>query len=230
LQHHRDQVRFEYSCFDRMILHGSIRSFQHTACGGTVRWFCAMPPPAPGPFAGIANAITTGSDQFAADRHLDILHRNRTPTCSGLPQDLVEPHFQTSANAMGSPSSSAGESERIAWLPRQTNDIAIRRATSCSTTYLNDRDCGRMFLASARTSFRITVWLNATTGSAPTGQRSDRHQTCDNLFTACQRPERCNNLACFRSRTSSKRGAVRMGGCCLSSALTTPGAIAINCT
>jgi hypothetical protein len=33
LQHHRDAVRFDYLCFDRMILHGAIRSFQHTACG-----------------------------------------------------------------------------------------------------------------------------------------------------------------------------------------------------
>ena len=39
LQHHRDAVRLDYSCFDRIILHGSIRCFQYPSCGGTVRWF-----------------------------------------------------------------------------------------------------------------------------------------------------------------------------------------------
>ena len=82
LQHHRDAVRFDYSCFDRMILQGSIRTFQHTACGGSVRRFlgehrhitCSR-----AAFAGIANAYHDGIDPYAADQHLDILQPQQDP-------------------------------------------------------------------------------------------------------------------------------------------------------
>ena len=95
LQHHRDDVRFEYSCFDRMILNGMIRPFQHTACGGTVRWFlrekrqitCSR-----AAFARIANDYHDWIDQYAADQHLDILQPQQDTDLLKIErEDLVEP-------------------------------------------------------------------------------------------------------------------------------------------
>ena len=37
--HHRDSILFGYSCFDRLILNGSIVPFMHTARAGSIVWF-----------------------------------------------------------------------------------------------------------------------------------------------------------------------------------------------
>jgi hypothetical protein len=132
LQHHRDQVRFEYSCFDRLILHGSIRSFHHTACGGTVRWFlrerrqltCSR-----ASFGRIANDYHDWIDQYAADQHLDLLQpQPDTDLLKVSREDLVEPFFQNLGQREGvAVILKLREPERIACYRAQTNDIAILR-------------------------------------------------------------------------------------------------------
>jgi len=37
--HHRDSIRFGYSCFDRIILNGCLTQFVHTKRAGTIVWF-----------------------------------------------------------------------------------------------------------------------------------------------------------------------------------------------
>jgi hypothetical protein len=203
LQHHRDAVRFDYSCFDRMILHGSIRSFQHTARGGTVRWFlgerrhlsCSR-----AAFAKIANDYHDWIDQYAADRQLDILQPQQDPDLLKVSrEDLVEPYFQNLGPREGiAVILKLREPERIACYRAQTNDIAIlRRNVLLYYFYLQDRDCGRMFLRICPYfPFNITVWLN---GHNWLKQQLDNeaiaYQTCDNLFTACQRPQRLQQLS-----------------------------------
>jgi hypothetical protein len=203
LQHHRDAVRFDYSCFDRLILHGSIRSFQHTARGGTVRWFlgerrhlsCSR-----AAFAKIANDYHDWIDQYAADRQLDILQPQQDPDLLKVSrEDLVEPYFQNLGPREGiAVILKLREPERLACYRAQTNDIAIlRRNVLLYYFYLQDRDCGRMFLRICPYfPFNITVWLN---GHNWLKQQLDNeaiaYQTCDNLFTACQRPQRLQQLS-----------------------------------
>jgi hypothetical protein len=203
LQHHRDDIRFDYSCFDRMILHGSIRSFQHTACGGTVRWFLRERrhlTSSRAAFAGIANEYHDWIDQYAADRHLDILQPQQdTDLLKVSREDLVEPYFQNLGQREGvAVILKLREPERIACYRAQTNDIAIlRRNVLLYYFYLNDRDCGRMFLRICPYfPFNITVWLNGHNWlKRQLDNEAIAYQTCDNLFTACQRPERLQQLS-----------------------------------
>jgi hypothetical protein len=203
VQHHRDDVRFEYSCFDRMILHGAIPSFQHTACGGTVRWFlgerrhitCSR-----AAFAGIANHYHDWIDQYATDQHLDILQPQQdTDLLKVSREDLVEPYFRNLGPREGvAVILKLREPERIACYRAQTNDIAIlRRNVLLYYFYLNDRHCGRMFLRICPYfPFNITVWLN---GHHWLQRQLDNeaiaYQSHGNLFTACARPERLQQLS-----------------------------------
>jgi hypothetical protein len=203
LQHHRDAVHFDYSCFDRMILHGMIRAFQHSACGGSVRWFlrerrntaCSR-----AAFARIANDYHDWIDQYAADRQLDILQPQQDADLLKLSrEDLVEPYFQNLDQRQGvAVILKVREHERIACYHARTDDIAImRRNVLLYYFYLNDRACGRMFLRICPYfPFNITVWLN---GHNWLKQQLDNeaiaYETCDNLFTACQRPERLQQLS-----------------------------------
>jgi hypothetical protein len=203
LLHHRDDIRFDYSCFDRMILHGMIRSFQHTACGGHVRWFlrarrdttCSR-----AAFATIANDYHDWIDQYAADQHLDILQPQQNTELLKLPrEDLVEPYFQDLGQREGVAAIlKLREPERIACYRAQTNDIAIlRRNVLLYYFYLNDRDCGRMFLRICPYfPFNLTVWLNGHNWlKRQLDNEAIPYETCDNLFTACQRPERLQQLS-----------------------------------
>jgi hypothetical protein len=203
LLHHRDDIRFDYSCFDRMILHGAIRSFQHTACGGNVRWFlrerrditCSR-----AAFARIANDYHDWIDQYAADRQLDILQPQQdTDLLKVEREDLVEPYFRNLGQRQGvAVILKLREPERIACYRAQTNDIAIlRRNVLLYYFYLNDRDCGRMFLRICPYfPFNITVWLNGHNWlKRQLDKEAIAYQTCDNLFTACQRPERLQQLS-----------------------------------
>ena len=203
LLHHRDDVRFEYSCFDRILLHGMIRSFQHTACGVTVRWFlrekrhttCSR-----AAFARIANDYHDWIDQYAADQHLDILQPQQDTDLLKIErEDLVEPHFQNLGQREGvAVILKLREPERIACYQARTDDIAIlRRNVLLYYFYLHDQHCGRMFLRICPYfPFNITVWLN---GHNWLKQQLDNegiaYETCDNLFTACQRPEHLQQLS-----------------------------------
>lgn len=203
LQHHRDAVRFDYSCFDRMILHGSIHAFRHPACGGTVRWFlgnrrhltCSR-----AAFGAIANDYHDWIDHYAADRHLDILEPQQNPDLLKVTrEDLVEPYFQSLGQREGvAVILKLREPERIACYQARTNDIAIlRRNVLLYYFYLNDRDCGRLFLRICPYfPFNITVWLNGHNWlKRQLDHEAIAYQTCDNLFTACARPERLQQLS-----------------------------------
>jgi hypothetical protein len=203
LQHHRDDIRFDYSCFDRMLLHGAIRSFHHTACGGIVRWFlrerrhttCSR-----AAFGRIANDYHDWIDQYAADRHLDILQpQQNTDLLKVSREDLVEPYFHNLGQRAGvAVILKLREPERIACYRAQTNDIAIlRRNVLLYYFYVNDRDGGRMFLRICPYfPFNITVWLNGHNWlKRQLDHEAIAYETCDNLFTACQRPERLQELS-----------------------------------
>ena len=60
--HHRDAIQFGYSCFDRLILNGSIFQFGHTSRGGSIRWFLRT-------HRGLADVSRAGFAKIAAEYH-----------------------------------------------------------------------------------------------------------------------------------------------------------------
>ena len=151
-------------------------------------------------FGGIANKYHDWIDDYAAKRQLDILQPQQNPDLLKVSrEDLVEPYFQKLGQHEGvAVILKLREPERIACYHARTNDIAImRRNVLLYYFYLNDRDCGRMFLRICPYfPFNITIWLN---GHNWLKQQLDHeaiaYQSCDNLFTACERPERLQQLS-----------------------------------
>jgi hypothetical protein len=99
-QHHRDEIQFDYSCFDRMILHGCIRHFMHTECAGNVRWFlrshrqieCSRKA-----FAKISRDYHDWVENYAKENAVDILQPDRDEQiCRDKVsrEALVEPYFR----------------------------------------------------------------------------------------------------------------------------------------
>lgn len=203
LQHHRDDCRFHYSCFDRIILHGQIPSFRHTACAGTVRWFLRNRrnlKVSRATFGKIASDYRDWIEQYAANHHLDLLQPQQNPELAKVRrEDLVEPYFQKLGQDEGvAVVLKLREHERIACYYVRTDEIAIlRRQVPLYYFYLNDRQCGRMFLRICpHFPFNITVWLNGHNWlKRQLDNEAIAYQTHDNLFVACQRPERLQELS-----------------------------------
>jgi hypothetical protein len=203
MQHHRDDVRFEYSCFDRMILNGLIPAFRHTRCAGTVRWFlrdrcniqCSR-----ATFGKIASDYRDWIEDYAANLKLDILEPQLNPELAKVRrEDLVEPYFRKLGQRQGvAVILKLREHERIACYHSQTDDIAIlRRQVILYYFYLNDRHLGRMFLRICpHFPFNLSVWLNGHNWlKRQLDNEAIAYQTHDNLFVACQRPQRLQELS-----------------------------------
>jgi hypothetical protein len=114
-QHHRDDIRFGYSCFDRLILNGCILPFLNTQRGGTIRWFLRAHrqlEASRGAFGQIAREYHKWVQDFAHHRGLDIVK----PEANIKREDLVEPYFrQLGARPGVAVILKAREPERVAW-------------------------------------------------------------------------------------------------------------------
>lgn len=198
-QHHADSIRFGYSCFDRMILNGSIPQFLHTKRAGTIVWFLRSQRQAPqlnrAYFAKISSAYHDWVDGFAKQTGVDMIDAQKDVRR----QDWVEPFYQQLGARYGvAVILKAREPERVAWHHVKTNSIAVeRRHVNLYYFYLNDPDCGRMFLRICPYfPCNIRVWLNGHHWLA-NQLRSEGipFEQCGNLFTDCAKPERLQELA-----------------------------------
>jgi len=115
----------------------------------------------------------------------------------------------------------ARESELLAWHFAKTNQIAVdRRCVDLYYFYVNDAHCGRMFLRICPYfPFHITVWLNGHNWLKCQLQKENiAFKTRDNLFVACERPERLQELAdAFAPTDIGRRWMPGWLGCCPSS-------------
>jgi hypothetical protein len=197
--HHRDSILFDYSCFDRMIFNGCIPAFMHSERGGTIRWFLrthrGIDNLSRAAFARISRSYHDWVNQYAHDRAIDIVKPEKDICREGL----VEPYFRQLGNRTGvAVILKAHEPERVAWHFAKTDQIAVdRRHVDLYYFYLNDAYCGRMFLRICPYfPFHITIWLNGHHWLAcQLRQEGIPFQTRDNLFTACARPERLQELS-----------------------------------
>jgi hypothetical protein len=197
--HHHEAISFAYSCFDRMILKGSILGFQHTQCGGTIYWFLRHHRQAAqlnrAYFAKIANDYHHWVDDYAQAAGIDIV----TPQRKDRREDLVQPYFQQLGGRHGvAVILKAREPERVAWYFAKSNRIEVeRRWVNLYYFYLNDPDCGHMFLrVCPYFPFNISVWLNGHNWLAGHMQRQGiAFDKRDNVFVACAQPQRLQELS-----------------------------------
>jgi hypothetical protein len=198
-QHHHDSIAFGYSCFDRMILKGYMRSFQHTKCGGVIHWFLRNHRQAPevnrAYFAKIASTYRDWVNQYAYQAGIDILE----PEKNIRQEDLVAPYFQQLGTRPGVAAIvRTRQLERVAWYYARSKHIAV----DCHSVYLyyfylNDPCCGHMFVRICpHFPFHIRVWLNGHNWLACQLQREGiAYQKRDNLFVACAQPQRLQELS-----------------------------------
>jgi hypothetical protein len=196
--HHRDSIVFAYSCFDRMILKGCIMPFNYPTCGGTIRWFLRTHrhvEPSRATFATLARDYHQWVDHYAEDQGIDIVAAERDTRR----ETLVEPYFQQLGKRTGvAVILRAREPERVAWYYARAKHIAVqRRYIDHYYFYLNDAQCGRMYLRICPYfPCNISVWLNGHHWLASRlRQEGVDFKMRDNLFIACARPERLQELS-----------------------------------
>jgi hypothetical protein len=198
-QHHRDSIVFGYSCFDRMILNGSIRAFQHTTCAGSIVWFLRthrhIEEVSRAAFARISREYHDWVWQLALRTGVEIVE----PEKDARREELVEPYFRQLGERTGIATIlKAREGERVAWYYAKTGDIAVdRHHVDLYYFYLNDPQLGRMYLKICPYfPFNISVWLNGHNWLKCQLQKEGiAFQTRDNLFVECARPERLQELS-----------------------------------
>jgi hypothetical protein len=199
MRHHRNAIRFGYSCFDRIICNGMIPAFQHSQRSGTVVWFLRTHRQAQelnrAYFARIANDYRDHVIQLATADDIPIVE----PQADCRREDWVEPYYQ---RLHGQPGIAVilkcREPERMVVHLARTNRIAVeQRQPNVYYFYLNDAHCGRMFLrVCPYFPFNVRLWMNGHNWLAcrmrAEGIAFERR---DNLFTDCDQPERLQQLA-----------------------------------
>lgn len=197
--HHRDSIQFGYSCFDRLILNGSILPFSHSTRGGSIRWFLrahrGFPDVSRAGFAQIAAEYHEWVGRYALQAGLDIVE----PEKGARREDLVEPYFQQLGSRHGiAVILKPCEYERVAWYYVKANQVAVeRRKVNLYYFYLNDPQCGRMFVRICPYfPFNVGVWLNGHDWLAYRMQQEGiAFEKRDNLFVACAQPQRLQELS-----------------------------------
>jgi hypothetical protein len=197
--HHHHAIDFSYSCFDRMILRGGIPIFQHTQRGGTIVWFLRNRRQATtinrAYLGRIANDYHHWVTQYAHSHGIDIVQAHK----DDRREQQLEPYFrQLGARPGVAVILKAREPERAAWHYARGNHIEVERHwVNLYYFYLNDPQCGHMFLRICPYfPCNIGVWLNGHHWLANQLQREGiDFEKRDNLFTACARPERLQQLA-----------------------------------
>ena len=197
VSHHRQAIRFGYSCFDRVILSGSITHLQRP---GSVIWFLKNRRQAPNLtrayFASIARDYQGWVEDFAHQQGLDILQ----PVPDTRREDYLEPYYQ---QLQGQPGIAAilkcREPERLAVsYARQGHKVEVtRRWVNLYYFYLQDPQAGRMFVRICPYfPFNISVWMNGHEWLAKQLQREGiGFRQSDNCFLECDDPQRLQALS-----------------------------------
>jgi hypothetical protein len=205
-EHHRQLISFGYSCFDRMILNGFVPSFQHSKRCGTFNWFLRSRRQAQrlnrAYFAKISREYHDWVIQYANGAGIEIAKAAEIEIAEPDPvrrEHWVEPYFQQLGNRPGvAVILQAREPERIAVHFATSDELAVgSRFVNLYYFYLNDSQCGRMFLrVCPYFPFNIRVWVNGHNWLArQLEQEGIAFEKRDNLFVACAKPERLQQLA-----------------------------------
>jgi hypothetical protein len=194
VNHHRDSIRFDYSCFDRMLVAGYIQALQR---GGQIGWYLKHRRGAASLgrscFATLSQNYRLHVEELARNLGLDILEPDREQRR----EDLVAPYFRDLPEPGIAVILKAREPERIAVSDYRHHIDLSRRWVMCYTFYLRDADLGRMSLRICPYfPFNVSVCLNGHEYLAcQLSQQNIGFRQCDNSFLDCEQPQRLQELA-----------------------------------
>jgi hypothetical protein len=199
VEHHRDSIRFEYSCFDRILLNAIIQPLQQPAIiVGFLERYRQVPAITKAYLRQISEDYHQWVQRLAAARGLSIVE----PPKGVRREQWVEPYYQA-----------LGDQDGIAVIlkSRENARVAVSYATSGGGNrievcprfvwqyyfYRRDRDFGRMFVRICPYfPFNARVCLNGHEWLARQVQRAgvDVRQQA-NAFLECSDPDRLQHLA-----------------------------------
>jgi len=195
--HHQDSIEFGYSCFDRILFNAHVPGFQRP---GTVAWFLRHRGEIEVVTPTFLRNISSTYHEWVAD----------TASRAGIPiveppkdvrrEEWVEPFYRNLAQRPGTAVIlKCREPARVAIsLPARGHFIDLTwRFVNLYYFYLNDPECGRMFLRLCPYfPFNGQVCLN---GHRWLAKQMDREGIAycqkDNSFLACAAPQRLQQLA-----------------------------------
>jgi hypothetical protein len=197
LEHHQPAIRFDYSCFDRILLNGVILVFQNPACVvGFLKQKRQADRVTPAYFKAISTDYHHFVQAFAEKRHVAILQ----PPKGVRREEWVEPYYQQLQGQAGiAVILKARENARVAVsFPRQGDHVELlNRFVQQYYFYLQDQDFGRMFLRvcpyfpfSARICLNGHEWL-----ACRLREQGIAFEPCANAFRTCADPARLQELA-----------------------------------
>jgi hypothetical protein len=200
--HHRDLIRFGYSCFDRIICCGCLLPFVHTKKCGTIAWFLRSHRQVEqlnrACFTKISGAYHAWVERYAQEAGIDIV----TPDRDVRREEWVQPYYQQLGPRPGvAVILKVREPERMVIAKGSQlagSQLAVeRRHVNLYYFYLQDAQCGRMFLRICPYfPFNLRVWLNGHNWLAQRLRLEGvAFEQRDNVFVDCAHPERLQQLS-----------------------------------
>ena len=155
IEHHQQAIRFDYSCFDRILLNGVIQVLQNPACVvGFLKQKRQTDRVTPAFFRSISTDYHHFVQALAEKRHVEIIQ----PPKGVRREEWVEPFYQQLQGRTGiAVILKARENARVAVsFPRQGDHIELlNRFVQQYYFYLQDQDFGRMFLHTLWRAFAL---------------------------------------------------------------------------
>jgi hypothetical protein len=197
IEHHQQAIRFDYSCFDRILLNSVIQVLQYpSSVVGFLKEKRLASQLTPAYFRTISNDYHHFVQGLAEQRHLEIVQ----PPKDIRREDWVEPYYQNLQGQNGiAVILKSRENARVAVsFPRQGNHVELcNRFVWQYYFYLKDQNFGRMFLRicpyfpfNARACLNGHEWLACRLREEGIG-----FQQCGNAFRTCTDPVRLQEVA-----------------------------------
>jgi hypothetical protein len=197
IEHHRPAIRFDYACFDRILLNGVIQVLQNPACVvGFLKQKRQADRVTPAYFKAISTDYHHFVQAFAEKRHVEVL----MPPKGVRREEWVEPFYQRLQGQAGmAVILKARENARVAVsFPRQGDHVELlNRFVQQYYFYIQDQDFGRMFVrVCPYFPFSVRICLNGHEGLACRLRAEGiTFEQCANAFRTCADPARLQELA-----------------------------------
>jgi len=196
--HHKDNIRFHYRCFDRILLNGLIQPFQQPKrVIGFFDTYRRLYPVSRQTLSGIADRFQQWLKAWSEKRNVPVLEAPK-----GRRDEFVEPYFKGAKPDEVVAIVKAREPARImiAIGDKAANRWHLQFAQRWVVQYnfyVNDREWGRMFVRicpylpfSARVCLNQHHWL-----ANRMREEGIDFQQCSNAFFKCAKPDRLQELA-----------------------------------
>jgi hypothetical protein len=197
IEHHQPATRFDYSCFDRILLNGVIQVLQNPACVvGFLKEKRQADRVTPAYFRAISIDYHDFVQALAEQQHVEIL----MPPKGIRREEWVEPYYEQLQGQTGiAVILKARENARVAVsFPRQGDHVELlNRFVQQYYFYLQDRDFGRMFVrVCPYFPFSARICLNGHEWRAGRlREEGIAFEQCANAFLAWEAPARLQELA-----------------------------------